>query len=671
MPILVLIEPGGKTRTYDLKSEKVFIGRSAENHIPLQDHKASRQHCVVEPLPSGRWQVRDLESMNGTLLNGDDLDEKLLEDGDRIEIGQSAIHFEEASPLLEMSFPQTERIRAIGGTTRSVRRRKRPRDAPTTTPDEALKETENIRRLLEITKHINSEQNLDSLLTVILDTAIELTRSERGFLILLENGEMKFRVAHSSEGETIEHPELQISHHITSEVMQSKRTVISADAQMDERFRRSKSVRNLKLRSVLCTPLLFQERLVGALYIDNTYEESNFGEKDIGLLEAFSAQAAVALNNARTRVELEDKHSELQKSYHTIEVLNHELEDRIARQTEELLTVKEELQESRGQLSLKYDYRNIVGCSMKMQEIFRILDRITDVTVPVVIQGESGTGKELIARSIHFNGHRKDRPFVSENCAAISETLLESELFGYVKGAFTGAHRNKKGLFEVASGGTLFLDEVGDMSTDMQKKILRVLQEGEIRPVGGKEKIQIDVRLLSATNKDLEDLVRRGQFREDLFYRLNVVTIRIPPLRERREDINPLVEHFLKNALKEAGVASKRIPDKIMNSLVAYDWPGNVRELENEIRRLVALTAGDVIEESVLSPHIQASSHTRATAHPGGVKLSLKEVVEEVEKKMILETLAQTKWNKTKAALILGLSRLGLRKKIERYGLEI
>ncbi|MHC5038047.1 MAG: sigma 54-interacting transcriptional regulator [Planctomycetota bacterium] len=668
MPFLVLIEPEGKTKTFDLKDEKVFIGRSADNHIPVEDQKSSRRHCIIEPIPDGRWQVRDLGSLNGTLVNGEELGEKVLEDGDRIEIGETAVEFQSGTPGPGVPFAPTERIRTVPGATRQVKRRRRRRQAPLT-PEEAVRETESIRKLLDVTKRMNSEQKIDALLGIILDTAIDLTGAERGFLILLIKGEMKFRVAHTAKGEEIDHPELQISHHITSEVLQSKRTVISADAQMDERFRKSKSVRNLKLRSVLCTPLLFQERLIGAVYIDNTYEESTFGERDIELLEAFSAQAAVALNNAQTLVELERKHKELSRSYRTIEVLNKELEERIARQTEELLTVKEELQESRGQLSLKYDYGNIIGRATKMQEIFRILDRITDVVVPVVIQGESGTGKELIARSIHFNGPRKERPFVSENCAAISETLLESELFGYVKGAFTGAQRNKKGLFEIASGGTLFLDEVGDMSPDMQKKILRVLQEGEIRPVGGKQKIQIDVRILSATNMDLEELVRRGTFREDLFYRLNVVTIRIPPLRDRREDINLLVDHFLKSATREAGVPLKTLSEPVLNALVAYDWPGNVRELENEIRRMVALSVGD-IDESVLSPHIQASSHTRAASHPYGQNLTLKEVVEEVERKMILDTLGQTKWNKTKAAEILGLSRLGLRKKIERYGLE-
>ncbi len=670
MPFLLLIEPSGATKTFDLTSEKVFVGRSADNQIPLEDHKASRRHCVIEPVPEGGWRLRDLESLNGTLLNGDEVNEKVLEDGDRIAIGMTELVFRDAVPHEPpVAAAPTEKVRPVRGPTKAMRRKRDPGGDPPADKDALLSADERIFRIFEVTKRMNAEGQLERLLTIILDTAIELTCSERGFLILLEDGEMKFRLAHTAEGETIDHPELQISHHIASEVLQSKRTVISADAQTDKRFRGAKSVRDLRLLSVLCTPLIFGDELVGALYIDNTYHESVFGERDIELLEVFSAQAAVALNNATTRAELETSHEELKQSHDTIARLNRELEDRVARQTEELNTVREELEESRGQLSLKYDYGNIIGKSAKMQEIFRILDRITDVIVPVVIQGESGTGKELIARSIHFNGPRKDRPFVSENCAAISETLLESELFGYVKGAFTGAQRNKKGLFEVATGGTLFLDEIGDMSADMQKKILRVLQEGEIRPVGGKEKTRIDVRILSATNKDLDELVRQGQFREDLFYRLNVVTIRIPPLRDRREDIIPLVEHFLDNAIREAGCRPKKIREKVLSAFVAYDWPGNVRELENEIRRMVALSVGD-IDDEVLSPHIRASSRAQAPAAPAGGAQTLRQVVEQVERKMIRETLGETKWNKTKAAEILGLSRLGLRKKIERYGLE-
>ena len=242
-----------------------------------------------------------------------------------------------------------------------------------------------------------------------------------------------------------------------------------------------------------------------------------------------------------------------------------------------------------------------------MYEIFHILDQVTDSDVPVLIQGESGTGKELIARALHFNSKRKDHPFVSENCSAIPETLLESEFFGYEKGAFTGADQDKPGLFEIANGGTLFLDEISEMNLDMQAKLLRVLQEGEIRRVGGKKTIRVDVRLISACNRDLAEEVRKKRFRSDLFYRINVITIELPPLRERKEDIPLLVEHFLQRGAKKIG-RKKRISPRALEYLMEYDWPGNVRELENEIERAMVL-AEDVITPDVLSPSILALKH--------------------------------------------------------------
>ena len=236
-----------------------------------------------------------------------------------------------------------------------------------------------------------------------------------------------------------------------------------------------------------------------------------------------------------------------------------------------------------------------------MLELFRLLDRLTDTALPVVIQGESGTGKELVARAIHFNGPRRDRPFVSENCAAIPETLLESTLFGYVRGAFTGADHDTRGLFEVADGGTLFLDEVGEMSPAMQGKLLRVLQEGEFRRVGGERTRKVDVRIVAATNRDLARMVEEGKFRQDLYFRLNVARILLPPLRERREDIPLIVEHLLAKHAANAATPAKPLDPAALARLVAYRWPGNVRELENEITRADALS-GERITVADLSP---------------------------------------------------------------------
>ncbi len=291
----------------------------------------------------------------------------------------------------------------------------------------------------------------------------------------------------------------------------------------------------------------------------------------------------------------------------------------------------------------------------------------TDTALPVVIQGESGTGKELVARAIHSNGPRRARPFVGENCAAIPETLLESTLFGYVRGAFTGAEHDTRGLFEIADGGTLFLDEVGEMSPAMQGKLLRVLQEGEIRRVGSERMRKVDVRIVTATNRDLSRLMEEGKFRRDLFFRLNVAGISLPPLRDRRDDIPLMVEHFLAKAAARGGRAvGKPIEPAAVARLVAYRWPGNVRELENELTRADALS-GPRIAAADLAPRIGAPDEGAGIATEDHDSLSLKPRVERLERSLVREALGRSGNNQTKAAELLGLSRFGLQKKLKRY----
>ena len=303
-----------------------------------------------------------------------------------------------------------------------------------------------------------------------------------------------------------------------------------------------------------------------------------------------------------------------------------------------------------------------------MLDLFRLLDRVTDTGLPVVIEGESGTGKELVARAIHFNGPRKDRAFVSENCAAIPETLLESTLFGHVRGSFTGAERETRGLFSIADRGTLFLDEVAEMSPAMQGKLLRVLQEGEFHRVGGERSEKVDVRILVATNKNLIQLVEEGKFRKDLFYRLSVVRLHLPPLRERREDIPLLVRHFLEKAARPTSAAAKNVEPAAMAKLCGYAWPGNVRELENEIARAGAF-AGAAVSIADLSSHIQAGQDPSEAAGSEPDSLRLRQRVERVERLLIREAMNRVQGNQTKASLLLGLSRFGLQKKLRRYNL--
>ena len=304
-----------------------------------------------------------------------------------------------------------------------------------------------------------------------------------------------------------------------------------------------------------------------------------------------------------------------------------------------------------------------------MQEVFHIMERVAPTDLPVLIEGESGTGKELIANAIHFNSNRRNQPIISENCGAITSTLLESELFGHVKGAFTGAIKEKKGLFELAHKGTLFLDEVGDMDLDMQKKLLRVLEEGEIRRVGGKDVIKVDVRLITATNKNLRELVLQGKFREDLFWRLNVIRIRIPPLRERKEDIPLLAEYFLDKIAKERGGERKRLSAAALRKMLSYDWPGNVRELQHSLERAHLLARSSVIKEEdiVLEGEIQPLQS------PTSFDLALKpfrEARDQFTRWYLEKVLEEHEGVVSKAARSSGISRETFHRLMRKYGLR-
>jgi two-component system response regulator HupR/HoxA len=337
---------------------------------------------------------------------------------------------------------------------------------------------------------------------------------------------------------------------------------------------------------------------------------------------------------------------------------------------QEISSREERINALNKELGVRYRYDNIIGKSKPMQECYTLLDKIKNSDSTVMISGENGTGKELIARAIHYNSPRKDKVFLTINCAAFNENLLDSELFGHVKGAFTGAVKDKKGVFEAADKGTIFLDEIGDMSGTMQVKLLRVLQEGTILPVGATEARKVDVRVITATNKDLKAMVESGEFREDLYYRINVINVHVPSLRDRKEDIPLLVEHFIARGCEEKGMPLKRLAKRAMEKVFDYAWPGNVRELQNEMERLLVLTGDDpTIAVELLSPRIREfGEHTKVQ----GVRVAgkLKDALEELEKSMIKEGLKRTNWNKSRLAKELGISRAGLIMKVEKYGLD-
>jgi transcriptional regulator with GAF, ATPase, and Fis domain len=517
-------------------------------------------------------------------------------------------------------------------------------------------------RLLEINKRINSEHDIEALLDLIMDSVVELCDAERGFLILEEGGKFAVQTARNINREEIQSPEFSISHSIVQQTMQSGVPLILTNAQEDERFRQQQSVMTLNLRSVLCIPFKVRDRVLGALYLDNRLQKGLFSQRDLSILESFGDQAAIAIENARL---LRDNRVKAEE----IEGLNRQLAAKLERTAAELATARETLEHDRREFGLKYEYPNIIGWDGGLQTVIRLLDRVVDSDAPCLVQGESGTGKELIAKAIHFNGPRKTQNFVSENCAAISETLLESELFGYEKGAFTGADRPKKGLFEFAHRGTLFLDEISEMSLGMQAKLLRVLQEGEIRRVGGVEKNKVDVRILSATNRNLKALAEEGRFREDLYSRISTIFLPIPPVRERRQDIPLLVDHFLRKICRDRGIDPKEIDREVLNALLDYDWPGNVRELENEIVRLVTLSDRRITLAD-LSPRIRGDDDPSRLAAPDRGARTLHETLEDFEKKILLRELGKYHWNNSRTAKELGLSRVALHKKIAKYGIS-
>lgn len=440
-----------------------------------------------------------------------------------------------------------------------------------------------LMRLHEIIVARGSGQKLDQLLERIMDAVIDLVNAERGFLILeSENpgGEPSI-VARDFDKEEVRDPRHKFSTSIARQVMESGEPLLAGNALSEEPFETLRSVRELRLRSVLCVPLKFHEDVLGVVYLDNRHRRHAFQESELKTLQTFSDQAVIAITTARIIEAQNNK--------------NDRLRSRIEEQTEELAVAHKDIEQRQSLLESRYTMENIVARSDAMQKILLMVQRLSSSTLAVCIQGESGTGKELIARSLHFNSERARGPFVSENCGALTETLLESELFGHVQGAFTGAISNKKGLLEQASEGSLFLDEIGDMSLGMQQKLLRVLEEGEVRPVGGSANISVTPRIISASNKDLRKLVENGLFREDLFYRLNTVRIDLPALRERKEDIPEFVDVFCDEIAAKLGIANPAFTKEAMRKLITHDWPGNIRELRHLIERTLLIAENETI----------------------------------------------------------------------------
>ena len=504
-----------------------------------------------------------------------------------------------------------------------------------------------ISQLEGIVRSLASRDRLRPLLDQVLDALVLWTGVERGLLLLrAPNGGLVPRAARNLARHDLTGEQLLLSTTLANRALETGEAIVALDA-LSSHGDTYASVHALRLRSVLAVPLLARGEVLGVVYLDDRVKRNAFGEKELSWVRLLATQAAMAISDARDKVLLRRA---LRKEARAAAMLRESL----GKAEAELTVVRATL------ASEETSVGGIVGTSAPLTATLRVAMRVAASDVPVLVLGESGTGKELFARAIHDRGSRKGALFVAENCGSVPESLLESTLFGHVKGAFTGASSARTGLFELAHKGTLFLDEIGEMPPKMQVKLLRVLADGDVRPVGGERSRKVDVRIVAATHRDLAAMVKAGTFREDLYYRLAVVTLTVPSLRERPSDIPLLLEHFLRKYEEGRKVTITRAA---MAKLVAFAWPGNVRQLENEVRRALVL-ADDRIDTSELSPEIASG---RAAA---GEPTTLREKLDALEAELVRAALEAAGGNQTRAAKDLGISRFGLQKMVKRLGVH-
>ncbi|HWO17333.1 MAG TPA: sigma 54-interacting transcriptional regulator [Kofleriaceae bacterium] len=474
---------------------------------------------------------------------------------------------------------------------------------------ETVADVDAYTKLYEFSERLIHQRDLGELLDALMDAVIEITNADKGFLILLEGETLDVKVARNLNREHIADAVSQLSDSIIAKVVRSRKPVIVSDALRDDEFSSSKSVMQLKVNSVICVPLLDRGRLLGLIYVGNDSIRDLFQQDTMRVLTVFSSQASLIVANAMLMNELR--------------VDNKRLHERLE----------------------QYRFGEIVGTSPPMQQVFRKVEKIAATDISVLITGETGTGKELIAREIHNRSPRTGKPFITINCGAIPENLLESELFGHVKGAFTGAVVNKLGKFQAADGGTLFLDEIGEMPIELQVKLLRAIQERVVFRVGDTRAETVDIRILAATNRELEKEIAAGRFREDLYYRLNVVNVELPPLRVRGEDVLVVARYLLSRYSREYDSKVKGLSPNAAVAIRKHNWPGNIRELENRIKKAIVLCDSTVIgpDDLGLTPDVLPQI------------LTLAEAKEKFQRDYINEVLALNNGNRTKTARDLGV----------------
>jgi Nif-specific regulatory protein len=620
----------------------IRLGRAAGNDVVLPDEHVSGEHASIV---SGeeRYLLRDLRSTNGTAvvrgqrriaLDEGNGREVTLEAGDVVELGQG-----ETVVRLVITLDASQD--ASGAHVLAVRNIDELGRAESTVERDASR----LRALYEAQKRIGGAEHLIGVVHAICDGALALVPGATHVTIVLrEDGDdapaggapsyvpIVTRVRGQQGAAMAPIP-------VTRSVFRT--AVIAADAPLE--VGHSESLMGAHIRSVIGVPLWKGEEILGVLQMDNRESTGVFTSADLDVCAVLAHHASLAVANARLVQRLRAA------------------DERLKKENAFLKTREESRRVGKGQ-------QEIIGHSAAMRALLDQLAKVVDTRVSVLIEGETGVGKELIAAAVHYRSRRRAQLFVTQNCAAMPDNLLESELFGHRKGSFTGAHEDKKGLFEIADGGTLFLDEATEMPLSLQSKLLRALQEGEIRPIGASHEKKVDVRIVAATNRNLEKEVAGGRFREDLYYRLNVFPIRVPPLRERREDIPLLAEHFLKRYSTELGKPAAGFSQQAMELLQAYDFPGNVRELQNEVQRLVIQLEDDgFVTPELLSQRIRQIEGLVERIKP--TKGTLKETMDQVERWLLVEALRGHDNNKTATAKTLGITREGLHKKLRAFGL--
>jgi Nif-specific regulatory protein len=621
-PRLTAISGRLKGSVFAIEDLPVVIGRDTTATLCIADASVSRRHAQVEK-EDEQFVIADLESLNGTFINDVPVKRRKLQHGDRVRIGDSQFifltHDADMNTSGEVRFDDGQ---VISGSTMQFRFN-----------DALYVMARDLSALMKVSTTINAIRGVEQLQKTLLDLLFEVVPAQRGVVLLTDAGTggdgMEFGSAFGLDRERGQDVSIKVSSKVTKWVLNHKESIlINNQAQAQARvLESSDSLIADDPVSVLCVPLIMLNRILGVIYLDTTQPNTLFDQDHLQLVSAISAITAVAIENAR--------HIEWLVSENRRLIADFNIE------------------------------HNLVGESPPIREVLQFISKVAPTDSTVLLSGESGTGKELAARAIHLNSRRADKTFMAVNCAALAESLLESELFGHEKGSFTGALSQKKGRLEIADGGTVFLDEIGELSTALQVKLLRVLQEREFERVGGTRPIKVDIRLITATNKNLEEAVSQGAFRQDLYYRLNVVSLEMPPLRDRLADIPLLANYFAAKYGKKCNRRIMGISTEAQMRLVGYDWPGNVRELENAIERAVVLGATERILPEDLPESILESEPT-ATAL--GTKYH--EAVAHTKKQIILGAMQQAKGNYTEAAKLLGVHPNYLHRLIRNLNLK-